>query len=183
MGAALAIVATTALAFVSAHAETAVTDHETAIKACSIVNPTQPVEVVNAVDDGSGVGFSLIWLNDAEGNLWMCDADADGNVYSYSLVTEDLVEGWGAELLGLTEASLAEANPQEVAEKVCIAYMTDGGEVLSSSPDGYGQYPGYVVFVKDTLGDIYLCNATGSDAMIWAFEPIGEPLSFEEEIS
>ena len=63
--------------------------------------PSQPVSVVNAVDDGSGIGFSLVWLNDKDGNLWMCDADADGNVYAYSLLTGDLLEGAGGELIGL----------------------------------------------------------------------------------
>ena len=181
-GAALAVVASAALALVSAHAETAVTPHETAIKACSTVNPAQPVEVVNAVDDGSGIGFSLVWLNDKDGNLWMCDADAEGNVFSYSLVTKDLLEGAGPELIGLTEASFGEADPQETAEKVCVAHLADGGNVLASAADGFETDPGFVIFVKDKQGGIYLCNAT-SDAMIWAFEPIGEPLTFPEQVS
>src|ERR1041384_7355043 len=86
-GAALAVVASAAFAFATAHAETqpVATSHETAIKACSTVNPAQPVEIVNAVEDGSGIGFSLVWLNDKDGKLWMCDADDDGNVYSYTL--------------------------------------------------------------------------------------------------
>ncbi len=181
-GAALAIMASAALAFASAQAETAATGHETAINACSTVNPAQPVEVVNAVEDGSGIGFSLVWLTDKDGNLWMCDADAEGNVYSYSLVSEDLLDGTGPEMIGLTEASFGEANPQETAEKVCVAYLADGGDVLATAPDGFDEDPGYVVFVKDTNGGIHLCNAT-SDAMIWAFEPMGDPLSFEEQTS
>jgi hypothetical protein len=52
-----------------ANASPATTGHEAAIKACSTVNPAQPVSVVNAVDDGSGIGFSLVWLNDKDGNL------------------------------------------------------------------------------------------------------------------
>ena len=54
-GAALAVVASAALAFATAHAETkpVVTNHETAIKACSTVNPTQPVKIVNAVDSAT----------------------------------------------------------------------------------------------------------------------------------
>ena len=134
-GAALAVVASAALAFATAHAETkpVVTNHETAIKACSTVNPTQPVEIVNAVEDGSGIGFSLVWLNDKDGNLWMCDADSDGNVYSYSLVTQDLLDGAGPELIGLTEADFGEVNPQETAEKVCVAYLTQGGKASRSS--------------------------------------------------
>ena len=139
---------------------------------------------MNAVDDGSGIGFSLVWLNDKDGNLWMCDADANGNVYSYSIVTKDLLAGAGAEMIGLQLASdgTYEGEPQKIAEKVCAAYLTDGGKVLASSPDGFESDPGFVVFVQDTAGNFHLCNATG-DAMIWAFEPIGEPLTFPTQES
>ena len=75
----------------SANAAPVKTGYETAIKACSTVNPLQPVTLVNAVDDGSGIAFSLVWLKDKGGNLWTCDADSTGNVYSYSLVTKDLL--------------------------------------------------------------------------------------------
>ena len=46
-GAALAVVTSAALAFATAHAETqpVATNHETAIKACSTLNPSQPVKV------------------------------------------------------------------------------------------------------------------------------------------
>jgi hypothetical protein len=184
-GAALAVVASAALAFATAHAETqpVATSHETAIKACSTVNPAQPVEIVNAVEDGSGIGFSLVWLNDKDGKLWMCDADSDGNVYSYSLVTQDLLEGAGPEMLGLTEADFGQVDPQETAQKVCAAYLTQGGKVLATAPDGYEQDPGFAVFIKANQdGGTYLCNAT-SDAKIWAFEAIGDPLSLEQQVS
>jgi hypothetical protein len=40
------------------------------------------------------------------------------------------------------------------------------------------------VFVTDSKGDLFFCNATG-DAAVWAFEPIGDPLSFDgaQEVS
>ena len=79
--------------------------HEVAIKACSTANPSQPVSVINAVDDGSGIGFNLVWLSDKDNNLWMCDADAEGNVYSYNIVASDLLKGGGPELIGLQLAS------------------------------------------------------------------------------
>jgi len=60
VGAALAAMASAALVLASAHAEAVRTGHEAAIKACSTANPTQPVSVLNAVDDGSGIGFSLV---------------------------------------------------------------------------------------------------------------------------
>lgn len=94
-----------ALALAPANAETSGTDHAAAVEACSAINPLQPAEAIGAVDDGSGIGFSLVWLNDAKGQLWMCDADTQGNVYSYSFVNDDLLEGAGPELIGLQPAS------------------------------------------------------------------------------
>jgi hypothetical protein len=51
-----------------------------------------------------------------------------------------------------------------------------------SRPDGLANDPGFAVFVADKSGAQYLCNATG-DAMIWAFEPIGDPLTFPTQTS
>jgi hypothetical protein len=181
-GAALAVVAAAALAFTSAYAKPSIDRHETAIGACSTVNPLQPVQVVNAVDDGSGIGFSLVWLTDKNNNLWLCDADDEGNVYSYSLVTKDLLEGDGLTVAGITEVDLSEMTPQEVAEKVCVGWLDGGGQVAAIAPDGFEQDPGFAIFVKNEAGNIYLCNATGN-AAIWAFEPIGDPLSFGQQTS
>jgi hypothetical protein len=142
-GAGVAVMAAAGLLLASANAAPAKTDHEAAIKVCSTVNPAQPVKVVNAVDDGSGIGFSLVWLNDKDNNLWLCDADANGNVYSYSIVTKDLLAGAAAEMIGLQQTSNGtyEGEPQKIAEKVCAAYLTVGGEVLASAPDGLSPIP------------------------------------------
>jgi hypothetical protein len=179
-GGAFAALALAAVALTPALAKTDETTHDAAIKACSTVNPLQPVEVVNAVEDGSGIGFSLVWLTDKAGNLWMCDADADGYVYGYSLVSGDLLDGAGPEMIGMQNADFGEENPQEIAEKVCVAYLTDGGDVVGSFADGFDNDPGYLIFVENEAGDLYLCDATG-DAIIWAFEPIGDPLSFGDQ--
>jgi hypothetical protein len=164
--------------------EPAVTGHEAAIKACSTVNPKQPVDVLNAVDDGTGIGFSLVWMKDADGNLWMCDADSQGNVYTYTILTGDLLAGTGPELIGLQPASngTLDGDPKTIAEKVCVAHLEGGGKVLVSAPDGLDSDPGFIVFVQDTAGGFHLCNATG-DAMIWAFEPVGDPIKFETQTS
>jgi hypothetical protein len=172
------------LALAPAQAAPADPGHDAAIKACSTVNPAQPVTVLSAVNDGSGIGFSLVWMNDKDGNLWMCDADDSGNVYTYSLIGKDLLKGTGGELLGLQPTANGGfvGQPQKIAEKVCAAYLVEGGTVLMSTPDGLENDPGFAVFVADKNGAQYLCNATG-DAMIWAFEPIGDPLSFPTQTS
>jgi hypothetical protein len=182
MTAGLAVLALATLGIAPAKAVSDGGAHEVAIKACSTVNPSQPVSVVNAVDDGSGIGFSLVWLTDKANNLWMCDADAEGNVYSYTIVAKDLLSGGGPELIGLQLASdgTYDGQPQDVAAKVCVAYLKGGGEVVHINPDGLDIAPGFIVFVKDSSGHTYLCNATG-DAGVWAFEAIGEPLTFDKK--
>ena len=182
MTAGLAVLALAALGIAPAKAVSDGGAHEVAIKACSTANPSQPVSVVNAVDDGSGIGFSLVWLTDKDNNLWMCDADAEGNVYSYTIVAKDLLSGGGPELIGLQLASdgTYDGRPEDVAAKVCVAYLKGGGEVVHINPDGLDIAPGFIVFVKDSSGHTYLCNATG-DAGVWAFDAIGEPLTFDKK--
>ncbi|MGA9605075.1 MAG: hypothetical protein WBQ82_13270 [Methyloceanibacter sp.] len=181
MTASLAVLALASLGIAPAKAVSDGGAHEVAIKACSTVNPSQPVSVVNAVDDGSGIGFSLVWLTDKDNNLWMCDADAEGKVYSYTIVAKDLLSGGGPELIGLQLASdgTYDGQPQDVAAKVCVAYLKGDGEVVHIAPDGLDIAPGFIVFVKDSSGHTYLCNATG-DAGVWAFQAIGEPLTLDK---
>ena len=59
---------------------------------------------MNAVADGSGIGFSLVWLNDKDGNLWMCDADSEVHLFIHHR-EKRLLEGDGTELVGLQLAS------------------------------------------------------------------------------
>ena len=180
-GASLAALAACVLVLHTANAETvsaetvAPVGHDAAIEACSAINPVKPVTLVNAVDDGSGIGFSLVWLNDKDGNLWMCDADANGKIYAYKVLTGDLLEGGGAELAGLQDVALDEEDPQAIAEQVCTAYPEGGGKVAAVVADGLGSDPGFIVFIEDSAGGFHLCNATG-DAAVWAFEPVGEPI-------
>ena len=96
--------------------------------------------VVNAVADGSGIGFSLVWLNDKDGNLWMCDADSEVHLFIHHR-EKRLLEGDGTELVGLQLAS-------EIAEKVCVAYLSEGGSLVGSTSDGLDSDLGFVVFVR-----------------------------------
>jgi hypothetical protein len=157
LSAGFAVLASLGLVLTPVSAEPVETAHE---GASSTVNPKQPVEVLNAVDD-DGIGFSLVWLKDVDGNLWMCDADANGNVYTYSILTGDLLAGAGSELIGLQPASNGTlvGDPQKIAEQVCVAYLTGGGKVLASAPDGLLSDPGFIVFVQDQAGAFHLCNA------------------------
>jgi hypothetical protein len=94
--------------------------HASAVHACTTANASQPVDFVAEVDDGRG--GSLVWLTDADTNLWLCNADADGHIFAYSKMTGDLLQGTGANLVGIepivneTEVSVPEKNPLMIAE-------------------------------------------------------------------
>jgi hypothetical protein len=105
LGAAMAALSAAVVALSPARAETSGTDHATAIEACSAVNPFQPVDALGAIDDGSGIGFSLVWVKDNEDRLWMCDADSQGSIYSYTPMVGDLLDGIGPALIGLQPAA------------------------------------------------------------------------------
>ncbi len=73
--------------------------HASAIKACSSASAHGPAAVVTAIDDGRG--GSLVWLTDANANLWLCSADTDGHIYAYPMITGDLLNGAGADLVNI----------------------------------------------------------------------------------
>jgi hypothetical protein len=73
--------------------------HASAIKACSSASAHGPAAVVTAIDDGRG--GSLVWLTDANANLWLCSADTDGHIYAYPMITGDLLNGAGANLVNI----------------------------------------------------------------------------------
>jgi hypothetical protein len=58
-----------------------------------------------------------------------------------------------------------DGQPEVVVEKVRIAYLKGDGKVVHVAPDGLKLAPGFIVFVKDSRGHTYLCNAT-SDAAV-----------------
>src|ERR1700693_2823259 len=78
LGAGLAALALAA----SVPAPAAATDepHSSAIKAYSSASAHGPAAVVTAIDDGRG--GSLVWLTDANANLWLCSAATDGHLYA-----------------------------------------------------------------------------------------------------
>jgi hypothetical protein len=96
--------------------------------------------LVTAVDDGRG--GSLVWLTDRDNNLWLCNADADGHVYAYSMIFDDLLAGAGASLvtpiiLDREGKSVSPPpDPLATAELACRAYLDgEGGEVVARGAD------------------------------------------------
>jgi hypothetical protein len=160
--------------------------HASAIKACSSASAHGPATVVTAIGDGRG--GSLVWLTDADANLWLCSADTDGHIYAYPMITGDLLNGAGANLVNIDQATddgtVPEHDPLDVAERACQASLSEGlGKVVGSGKDGLtGDWiPGYFVFIE-TGASTYLCDAT-ADAQVWAFAEIGDPLTFGHSVS
>jgi len=160
--------------------------HAKAIEACAVAGEGAPARPVTAVADGRG--GSLVWLTDAEANLWLCSADGASQVQAYKLIFDDLLEGAGAQLvtpiiLDRDGKPVQPApDPLEMAALACQAYL-DGkigevaGKVSVTGADGLNAnwLPGYFVFLETQAGETFLCDAT-PNAQVWAFARIGEPL-------
>jgi hypothetical protein len=159
-----------------------------AIKACSSANGNPSAKLVTVIDDGRG--GSLVWLTDAKSGLWLCNADAQGNVYVYNPIGGDLLNGKGAGLVHIDHVvgedgmPLPERNPIDVAEQVCVAYLPgEETKVVGSGLDGLSEdwVAGYYVFVAAGNDKLYLCDATG-DAAVWAFSEISDPLDLGNQV-
>ena len=137
--------------------------HKTAVKACTTANGHQPASLVTAIDDGRG--GSLVWLTDAEANLWFCSTDAAGKIYAYITMTGDLLQGAGASLLPESRWSMTSSacrrphpNPLDIAELAYEAYFSgDTGKVIDRALDGLGDkfVPGYYVLSRMMAAPIF----------------------------
>jgi hypothetical protein len=166
----------------------AASPHEAAVQACTVQGDGAPARPVTAIADGRG--GSLVWLTDEDTNLFLCSADADGRVYAYSMIFDDLLQGAGASFVeplyidGAGKPVAGAADPLAVAERACQAYLageagTAVGTISSKGADGLNDdwLPGYFVFIETEAGETFLCDAT-SNAQVWAFHRIGKPLSY-----
>ena len=155
--------------------------HAPAAEACAAAADGGLMETITAIDDGRC--GSLVWLTDAEADLWLCSADTLGRVYANTLIFEDLLHGAGAKLLPPVTVDrngkpILPADPIGIAQGACEAYLGDSASVAGSGPDGLeGDWvPGYFVFLETRTGETFLCNAT-PNAQVWAFAKIGKPQS------
>ena len=168
----------------------AASPHDAATQACAEAGEGAPARPVTAIADGRG--GSLVWLTDADTNLWLCSAGADGHVYAYSMIFDDLLAGGGAHFVepiyvdGEGRPVTPGPDPLAVAERACQAYLSGEtgdlvsgvpGQVSSKGADGLNAdwLPGYFVFIETKAGETFLCDAT-PNAQVWAFARIGKPL-------
>lgn len=148
-----------------------------AIEACADHNLYGPVMLVEAVEDG--LGDMLVWLEDRDGDLWLCNADPDGNVYLNVLIDGDLLEGEGYELVswGANQPSFGQRpNPRFAAERLCTAVLEEYFDLTSiwatTVADGLGDY---LVWLEADEGSLWACN-TSADNTLYVFERVDAPI-------
>ncbi len=144
-----------------------------AVAACLDYNKIGDDRIIDVVDDGYD-GF-LVWIDDGEG-MWMCDATADGGVYANLVMRGDLLDGAGADIIGITDVS-ANVDASEAlarAEDICLAVTdADDAAVVGSVEDAMGDY---VVWIEAFDGELSLCNASAFGE-VFAYEPVDMPLN------
>lgn len=148
---------------------------ETAINACLDVNEYLPAEAIEVVQDG--LGDWLVWIEDKDTDLWMCNASEDGAVYANVMMEGDLLAGSGFDMINYSETAGRglRLGPASTAELLCAAIgnTIEDMDVVETVDDGLGDY---LVWLENTTGDLWLCNAS-ADAKLYAFEPVDYPLN------
>jgi hypothetical protein len=146
-----------------------------AAEACQGINAYGPVSLAATVEDG--MGDWLVWVKDKDGDLWMCNANSQGAVYTNFVMQGDLIDGAGKDLVGLQNVAdrSGSAKPAETAEALCAAVGSKIEEmkVVVTVADGLGDY---VTWLKNGNDELWLCNASG-EAKLYDFEPVDLPLN------
>ena len=144
--------------------------HDSAVAACIAFNGYKPAELVEAVEDG--LGDWIVWVRDKDQDLWLCNANENGDVYANVLLNGDMLSGEGTELV--TAEGDGHAGPAEKAERLCAAvgsYMEDL-EIVATVDDAMGDY---LVWLKNGEDSYWMCNAS-ADAKLYTFEAVQYPI-------
>jgi hypothetical protein len=149
---------------------------EKADQACVSMNEYGPVETVKTVEDG--LGDYLIWVKDKDGDLWMCNANGEGAVFTNVLMQGDLLKGDGAALLGVERAAddtIPGYEPAVVAEALCtsVGHYIEEMQVVTTVSDGMGDY---LTWLKNANDELWVCNASAG-AKLYSFEPVDVPVN------
>jgi hypothetical protein len=140
-----------------------------AVAACLAYSSYGPARVEASVPDGTGDW--VVWVADRGDDLWLCDANAAGEIFTYLPMFGDLLEGAGSDFVALTPVG---GNPALRAERLCAAVLPTaaGAAVIASFDDGLGDW---LVWLGTPAGAYYLCNAA-NDGTLYAFAEIGGPI-------
>jgi hypothetical protein len=146
--------------------------HDSAVAACIDFNQYKPANLVDATEDG--LGDWIVWVKDKDGDLWLCNANAAGDVYANVLLNGDLLDGEGTSLVKTDGDNGRRPGPAESAERLCSAvgsYMEDL-EIVATVDDALGDY---LVWLKNSDDAYWMCNAS-SDDKLYSFESVQYPL-------
>ena len=162
---------------------------DTAVQACLDYNEYAPAQMVEAVEDG--LGDYLVWVEDVDGDIWMCNANADGGIYANIMMEGDLLEGEGPQMIGFQPTGNRErpnfgggggndggtgggntggADPVSQAESLCAAVgeTIEEMQIIATVEDGLGDY---LVWLQNGNDELWMCNASAG-AELFAFEPV-----------
>jgi hypothetical protein len=145
-----------------------------AIDACAAFNEYGPTELVAVVEDG--MGDYLVWLEDADEDLWACNANADGDIYANVIVADDLLEGEGPALVHMVSGAPTR-HPEKQAERLCMAVAEGEAELVATVEDGLGDYVVWLAVDEETF---IMCNAS-SDGVLYAFEEVSMSINATPE--
>ena len=145
--------------------------HDTAVAACIAFNQYKPAELVDAAEDG--MGDWIVWVRDKDEDLWLCNANKDGDVYANVLLNGDMLDGEGSQLVS-DDNSDRHPGPAESAERLCAAVGStkEELEIAATVDDALGDY---VVWLKNKSGAYWMCNAS-SDDKLYTFEQVEYPI-------
>jgi len=144
--------------------------HDSAVAACLDFNGYKPAKLVEAVEDG--LGDWIVWVRDKDEDLWLCNANEEGEVYANVLLNGDLLSGEGSELIA--DEGEDGAGPAGRAERLCAevgGYMEDL-EIVATVDDALGDY---LVWLKNGDDAYWMCNAS-ADSKLYTFEAVQYPL-------
>jgi hypothetical protein len=145
--------------------------HDSAVAACIDFNGYKPATLVDAVEDG--MGDWIVWVRDKDEDLWLCNANASGEVYANVMLKGDLLDGEGSQLVA-DASGQSSAGPAAKAEQLCAAVgsYTENMEIVATVDDSLGDY---LVWLKNKDDAYWMCNAS-SDAKLYTFEAVQYPI-------
>ena len=156
--------------------------HNVAIATC--LNYSDYGTTLEAVVE-DGVGGTLVWMLDPQEDLWMCNANEEGDIYIYNHVKNDLMLGYGYEMfMYYSDLNYNVAFENEyydyynfyIAISLCEILLNNffdsNLEFYLITDDGLGDY---LVWMEDDLDRIWACNASESGE-IFVFEEIYKTL-------
>lgn len=146
---------------------------DSAIAACIDRNEYKPAQLSEAVEDG--LGDWIVWVEDKDGDLWLCNANEGGDVYANVFLEGDLLGGEGAQLIANRDGDEEEeVGPASRAESLCAAVgaMVEDLTITVTVDDALGDY---LVWLQNDAGAYWMCNAS-AEQELYAFEPVEYPI-------